>query len=74
MCSSFATLQMETEKLPNSTLHPPAGAGVGVGRGKVTAPAAGERGRWLDLKQNPSRLVLSRVEPNKLPLHCATIP
>jgi hypothetical protein len=30
---------------PNSTLHPTAGAGVGVGRGKVTAPAAGERGR-----------------------------
>jgi len=34
-----------SEGLPNSTLHPTAGAGVRVGKGKVAAPAAGERGR-----------------------------
>ena len=32
-------------KAANSSLHPTACAGVGVGKGKVTAPAAGERGR-----------------------------
>jgi len=33
-------------KAANSTLHPTAGAGVRVGKGKGAAPAAGERGRW----------------------------
>ncbi len=38
-------LKVVSDEQSNYPLHPTAGAGVRVGKGKVAAPAAGERGR-----------------------------